>query len=49
MDTGFVPLPLLTILSTMSLGESSQSLGKIVVRSTGERDSRKAWIGAMMP
>ena len=45
--TGFIPLSLLSVVSTMVLWESSQWLGKNIVRSTGKKNSRKAWIGAL--
>ena len=43
-STGFIPLPHLTIVSMM--WESSQWLGMNIERSTGKRDSKKAWEGA---
>ena len=44
---GFVPFSLLSVVSTMGVWESSQWLGKNIVRSTGYKNSRKAWIGAL--
>ena len=41
IPTGFIPL------STMVMWESSHWLGKNVVRSSGQKNCRKAWIGAL--
>ena len=38
---------LLSVVSTMVMWESSQWRGKNIVRSTGKKNSRKAWIGAL--
>ena len=35
------------LVSTMVIWESSQYLGKKIVQSTGKRDSRKTWMGAL--
>ena len=45
--TRFIPLSPLSVVSTMVMWESSQWLGKNIVRSTGKESSRKAWIGAL--
>ena len=45
--TGFFPLSPLSVLSAMVMWESSQGLGKNIVRSTGYKSSRKAWTGAL--
>ena len=45
--TGFIPLLRLSIILTMVMWESSQWLGKNIVQSTGLKNSRKAWIGAL--
>ena len=42
--TEFIPLPPLTIVSTMVTWESSQWLGRNIVRSTGKENTRNAWI-----
>ena len=44
IGTGFIPLSPLSIVSTMAMWESSQCLGKNIVRSTGKKNSR---IGAL--
>ena len=44
--TGFIPLSPLSVVSTMVKWESNQWLGKNIVRSTSEKNSMKAWIGA---
>ena len=46
--TEFIPLSPLSVVSTIVVWESSQWLGNNIVRSTGERNSRKAWIGALV-
>ena len=46
--TGFVPLSPLSVISAMVMWESRQWLGKNIMRSTGEKNSRKAWIGALV-
>ena len=43
----FIPLSPLSVVSTMVMWESSQWLGKNIVQSTGHKNSRKAWIGAL--
>ena len=45
--TGFIILSPLSVVSTMVMWESSQWLKKNIVRSTGYKHSRKAWIGAL--
>ena len=45
--TGFIPLSPLSIASTMVMWESSQWLGRNIVQSTGKKNSKKAWIGAL--
>ena len=45
--TGFIPLSPLSVVSTIIMLESSQWLGKNIVWSTGLKNSRKAWIGAL--
>ena len=45
--TGFIPLSQLSVVSTMAMWESSQWLGKNIVRSTGQKNSRKARMGAL--
>ena len=40
--TGFIPLSLLSVVSTMVIWESSQWLGVNIVRRTGLKKSRKA-------
>ena len=45
--TGFILLLLLSFVSTVVKWESSQWLGKSIVRSTGYKNSRKAWIVAL--
>ena len=45
--TGFIPLSPLSVVSTMVMWESSHRLAKNIVRSTGKKNSRKAWIGAL--
>ena len=45
--TGFIPLSPLSIVSTMVIWESSQWLGEKILRNTGEKNSRKAWMGAV--
>ena len=45
--TGFIPLSLLFIVSTMADWEKRQSFRKNIVRSTGKNNSRKKWIGAL--
>ena len=45
--TGFIPLSPLSIVSTMVMWESSQWLGKNILRSTGQKNSRKTWIGTL--
>ena len=45
--TAFIPLSLLSLVSTIVMWESSQWLGKNTVRSTGEKNSRKACLGAL--
>ena len=47
--TGFLPLSAMSGVSTMVMWESSQCLGKNIVRSTGQKNSRKAWICALAP
>ena len=42
---GFVPLSPLSIVSEMVMLESSQWLGKNILRSSGKTNSRKAWVG----
>ena len=43
----FIPLSPLSIVSTGVMLESSQWLGKNIMRNIGQKNSRKAWIGAM--
>ena len=45
--TGFIPLSLLSIVSTLVMWESSQWLGKNIVQSTDQKNSWKAWLGAL--
>ena len=45
--TGLIPLSSLSVVSTTVTWESSQWLGKNIVRSTGLKNSRKVWIGAL--
>ena len=45
--TEFIPLSPLSVVSTMVTWESSQWLGKNIVRSTDEKNSRKALISAL--
>ena len=45
--TRLIPLSLLSIVSAMVMWESSRWLGKNVVQSTGKKNSRKAWVGAL--
>ena len=45
--TGFIPLSTLSVVSTMFMWESSQWLGKNIMQSTGQKNSRKARIGAL--
>ena len=47
--TGFIPLSLLSIVTTMAMWESSQLPGKNIVQRTGQKDSRKARISALEP
>ena len=44
---GFIPLSPLSVVSTTVMLESSHWLGKNIVRSTGQKNSRKAWIDAL--
>ena len=46
-ETGFIPLSPVSVFSTMVMWESSQWLGQNIVWSTGQKNSRKAWIGAL--
>ena len=45
--TGFIPLPPLSIVSTIVMWGSSQWFGRNIVLSTGLKNSRKAWVGAL--
>ena len=45
--TGFIPLSMLSVVSTMVVWESSQCLGKNIVWSTGSKNFRKTWIGVL--
>ena len=45
--TGFISLSPLSIISTVVIWESSQWLGKNIVRSNSKKNSKKAWIGAL--
>ena len=47
MATGFLPSSSLVIEMMMVILESSNWLGKIIVRSTGKKNFRKTWIGAL--
>ena len=47
--TGFIPLSPLSVVSTKVMGESSQWFGNNIVRSTGKKNFRKAWIGVHWP
>ena len=40
--TGFIPLSLLSVVSTMVMWESSQWFGKNIVRSTGSKDLQES-------
>ena len=44
---GFIPLSLLSIVSTRVMWEGSQWLGKNIVCSAGKKNSREVWIGAL--
>ena len=46
--TGFIPLSPLSVVLPMVTWDSSQWLGKNIVRNTGWKNSRKAWIGALV-
>ena len=45
--TGFIPLSPLSIVLTVVMWESSQWFGKNIVLSTGWKNYRKEWIGAL--
>ena len=45
--TQFIPLSPLSVVSTMVMWESNHWLGKNIVRSTGKKNSGKAWIGEL--
>ena len=45
--TGFIPLSSLSVVSTMVMWESSQWLGKNIMRNNSSVNSRKAWLGAL--
>ena len=45
--TGVIPLSPLSVASAMAMLESNQWLGKNIVCSTGKKNPRKAWIGAL--
>ena len=45
--TGFISLSLLNLVLALVIWESSQWLWKNTVQSTGQKNSRKAWIGVL--
>ena len=45
--TGFIPLSLLSFVSTLVMWKRNQWLGKNIVQSNGQKNSRKALIGVL--
>ena len=45
--TGFIPLSLLSVVSTMVMWEAASGLERILCRVLVKKNSRKAWISAL--